>query len=196
MRSLAEVNSNSMTSAGAGDPETVWIRQIANGDVKAFEQFYKNYYPRLYRFILRMTAQSDCIEELIQETLLVVWRYPTQFNYQSKVSTWVMGIAYRKTLKFLSKNRMFYNETDIENILEQVAHQGGDPERLLENQQWLHQALKLLSPEQRAVIDLTFYQDLSYQDIALVLGCPENTVKTRMHHARKKLQAFARSVES
>lgn len=52
-------------------------------------------------------------------------------------------------------------------------------------------ALGSLPPDQRVVIELTFYEGLHYKDIAVILGCPENTVKTRMFHARKKLQSFA-----
>ena len=52
---------------------------------------------------------------------------------------------------------------------------------------WLESALDRLSPEQRAVIELTYFQGLHYSEIAVLMDCPENTVKTRMHHARKKL---------
>jgi RNA polymerase sigma-70 factor (ECF subfamily) len=56
--------------------------------------------------------------------------------------------------------------------------------------------LASLQPDQRAVIELTLYQGLAYQEIAIILDCPENTVKTRMFHARKKLVAFANNQEN
>jgi len=68
--------------------------------------------------------------------------------------------------------------------------------RNTETQDWLNCALDILPADQRAVIELTFYHGLPYQEIAKILDCPENTVKTRMFHARKKLQAFAQAKEN
>lgn len=167
------------------------LARIAAGDALAFEAFYKAYYQRLYRFILRITRQPDSVEELIQETLLVVWEKPENFNFESKISTWVLGIAYNKALKSLSKSVPRANDADIDELEDILGDPNANPAQTWENQDWLNQALATLSVDQRAVIDLTFQHDLSYQDIAGILGCPENTVKTRMFHARKKLQAFA-----
>lgn len=167
------------------------LSRIVEGDALAFESFYKAYYPRLFRFILRITRQPDLVEELIQETLLVVWEKPGHFNFESKISTWVFGIAYNKALKSLSKNTNHNNDVDIDELEEMIGDPAANPAQTWENLDWLNQALATLPPDQRAVIDLTFYHDLSYQDIARILDCPENTVKTRMFHARKKLQAFA-----
>ena len=165
------------------------LSRIAMGDTAAFEAFYKAYYPRLFRFILRMTQQPDMVEELIQETLLVVWEKPDHFNHTSKLSTWVFGIAYHKALKLISKNGR--NQHDMDDWLEQIDDPNANPALNSENQDWLNYALSSLSAEHRAVIELTFYHDLSYQEISRILDCPENTVKTRMFHARKKLQLIA-----
>ena len=73
--------------------EYALLQRIVEGDELAFEAFYKHYYPRLFRFILRTTRQPEAIEELIQETLLVVWEKPEHFNFSSKISTWVFGIC-------------------------------------------------------------------------------------------------------
>ena len=70
------------------------------------------------------------------------------------------------------------------------------PTQSLESEGWLSCAFAMLQPEQRAVIELTFCYDMSYQDIARILNCPENTVKKRLFHARKKLQIFAETLES
>lgn len=172
------------------------FQRIIEGDALAFEAFYKYYYPRLFRFILRTTRQPETIEELIQETLLVVWEKPERFDYTSKLSTWVFGIAYHKALKSMSKTARRSNDVDVDELNETI----GDPlANLAENaeaQDWINCALDRLSADQRAVIELTFYHGLAYQDIAKILDCPENTVKTRMFHARKKLQAFVEAQEN
>lgn len=181
--------------ADTGMDEDVLLRRIAEGDASAFELFYKLYYPRLFRFILRMTHQPESVEELIQETLLVVWEKPDNFNHDSKISTWVFGIAYHKALKSMSRNARRSNDIDIDELKETMGEPNSNPAQYQENADWLNTALAILPPEQRAVIELTFYHGLAYQEIAKILDCPENTVKTRMFHARKKLQFFAETQE-
>lgn len=171
--------------------EYALLQRIGTGDTAAFEAFYKIYYPRLFRFVLRMTRQTEAVEELIQETLLVVWEKPHGFNFESKISTWVFGIAYKKTLKALAKTARRDNDVDIDEFVETVGDPMANPAINWENEEWLNYALASLPPEQRAVIELTFYHGLSYQEVAKVLDCPENTVKTRMFHARRKLQILA-----
>jgi len=173
--------------------EYALLERIIKGDSGAFEEFYKLYYPRLFRFILRTTRESEHIEELIQETLLLIWEQPERFNFNCKVSTWVFGIAYHKSLKAMSKASKRSNDGDIDEFSEILGDPLANLAENIENQDWLNQALDSLSAEQRAVIELTFYHDLPYQEIAQILDCPENTVKTRMFHARKKLQAFAQA---
>jgi RNA polymerase sigma factor (sigma-70 family) len=176
--------------------EQTLLRRIVDGDELAFEAFYKLYYPRLFRFILRTTRQADIVEELVQETLLLIWEKPERFNYDSKISTWVFGIAYHKALKSMAKTARRSQDINVDELSETI----GDPLANLagnaEIQNWLDCALDQLSADQRAVIELTFHHGLAYQDIAKILECPENTVKTRMFHARKKLNAFAEAQEN
>ncbi|MDD1621631.1 MAG: RNA polymerase sigma factor [Methylococcaceae bacterium] len=171
--------------------EHALLKRISHGDSLAFEAFYKVYYPRLFRFILRVTHSHEAVEELIQETLLVVWEKPDGFNNGSKISTWVFGIAYNKALKSISRSARRGNDVDVDELAETMGDPVSNHAQSHENQDWLNRALAILPPEQRAVIELTFYYDLPYQDIAKILDCPENTVKTRMFHARRKLQVFA-----
>lgn len=176
--------------------EYALLQLIAEGDTSAFEAFYKVYYSKLFRFILRMTHQPESVEELIQETLLVVWEKPERFNHDSKISTWVFGIAYNKALKSMSRNARRRSDVNIDDLIETIGDPAANPAQGRENEDWLSCALAILPPDQRAVIELTFYHGLPYQDIAKILNCPENTVKTRMFHARKKLQVFAETQEN
>ena len=172
------------------------LQKIINRDTLAFEAFYKHYYPKLFRFVLRTTRRADNVEELIQETLLLVWEQPERYNHDSKISTWVFGIAYMKSLKSMSKTARHDEHLDIDELSETLKDPVGNLAQNMENQNWLNSALENLSVDQRALIELTFYHGLTYQEIAKILDCPENTVKTRMFHARKKLQAFAETQEN
>src|SRR5271165_7540794 len=77
------------------------ISRIAGGELRAFEDLYRIYHPRLTRFLANMLRRRELVEEVLNDTMLVVWRRADSFNGTSKVSTWVFAIAYRKALKAL-----------------------------------------------------------------------------------------------
>ena len=176
--------------------EYALLQRIIEGDTSAFDVFYKVYYSKLFRFIQRITHQPEAVEELIQETLLVVWEKPEGFNHSSKISSWVYGIAYNKALKSMSRKARRSSDVDVDDLLETMGDPAANPAQRLESEDWLNCALAILQPDQRAVIELIFYHGLPYQDIAIILNCPEKTVKTRIFHARKKLQVFAETQEN
>jgi len=177
--------------------EHTLLERIKTSDASAFEAFYKLYYPKLYPFVLRTTRLAESVEEVIQDTLLFVWQHPDHFNFNSKISTWVFGIAYNKSLNAISKHRRHHSDdkVDIDELADVLDDPYADIEQTVETDDLLNCALDVLSTEQRAVIELTFYDGLPYHEIAQILDCPENTVKTRMFHARKKLQAFVTNFE-
>jgi RNA polymerase sigma factor (sigma-70 family) len=156
----------------------------------AFETLYSAFYHRLSRFIFQMTRQLDMVEDVINETMLVVWEKPETFDYTCKVSTWIFGIAYRKALRASAKQARSPHAVPIDEFGEELADNSASPARQVEGEDLLSVALDSLPQEQRAVIELTFGHGLRYQEIAAILDCPENTVKTRMFHARKRLQTL------
>lgn len=171
-----------------GDAEL--IRRVGTGDQAAFEQLYRRYYPQLFRFVFRITRRLEVIEEIINDVMFVVWRKAAALELRSRASTWILGIAYRKSLKSLRQDRNGYKTLSIEDVGQHdLSHDSKAAMEHSELQDLLLVALESLSLEQRAVIELTYYQGMHYTEIAQVLGCPEGTVKTRMFHARKKLRS-------
>jgi RNA polymerase sigma factor (sigma-70 family) len=165
------------------------IVQVANGDQRAFELLYRGYFPRLTRFLNRITRNLQLIEEIVNDTMLVVWKKAPTYDATCKVSTWVFAIAYRKARKAIHATD---EPVDAEPDLRE-AEPGSQPEQqfaLLRRQQAVDAALYALSLEQRTVVQLTYFHDMGYADIAEVMGCPLNTVKTRMFHARRRLAAL------
>jgi len=159
-------------------------------DTAAFHVLYCRYFSYLRRFLARLGQRDDSIDELINDIMLVVWERASSFNGTSKVSTWILGIAYNKSLKAAATHGARPQHLDLdeaEPLLPGVACQGI---RGVEGDDWMGKALALLSEEQRAVMELTCVHGLHYQEIAQILGCPENTVKTRMYHAKKKLKCL------
>lgn len=165
------------------------LERVAEGDRRAFERLYRAYYPRIFGYVLRVCRRPDLVEEVVSDTLLTVWRSAARFDGRSRVSTWVFGIAYRKTLKRLA--RRDGRETPIADgdaAEPAVAPVGSRRLERGELRAALDRALADLSPEQRAVVELAYFHDLSYLEVAEIVGCPVNTVKTRMFHARRKLR--------
>jgi RNA polymerase sigma-70 factor (ECF subfamily) len=172
----------------AGD-ENALIRQVAGGDMSAFETLFRRYYPRLRRFLEQMTRRPHLVDEILNDTMLVVWRKAPTFNLRSKLSTWIIGIALRRSLKALE-----HVDDAIDFDSDAVASPAeSSPEGNLQRQELrtrLNQALMSLPPEQRTVIQLTYYEGCTYREIAAIVGCPIDTVKTRMFHARRRLKSL------
>ena len=168
--------------------EKLLLASIASGDREAFDQLYRNYYPRLRDFIGRLMPQKhEAVDEVLNDTMYVVWSKSDTFRHQSRLSTWIFGIAYRKAMKHFEKE----NRSRLEQMPEDwvpAIDDASDIAFAAQLNDTLAKALDKLSPRQRSVVELTFEYGYSYAEIAEIMGCPENTVKTRMFHARDRLR--------
>ena len=170
--------------------DAVLLERVAAKDRVAFQELYQRYYQRLFGFIFKLTRRPEVVEEALNDTLLAVWKGAGSFDGRSRVSTWILGIAHRQALKALSRTKRAERDHDVD------AFHGEEPEgaeSLLARRELatvLGRAMQQLPPEQRAVVELTYYQGCSYPEIAAIVGCPVNTVKTRMFHARRRLRGL------
>ena len=166
------------------------LARIAEGDRNALRQLYGTYYHPLLRFICRITGRLDLAQEGVNDVMLVVWRSARAFGGRSTVSTWIMGIAYRKALKLLAASKRWTSRiagVPFDEIIER-SDARAEPSEDGELRDLLDAALRHLSAEHRAVVELTYFYGCSYEEIAAIAACPVNTVKTRMFHARAKLK--------
>jgi RNA polymerase sigma-70 factor (ECF subfamily) len=177
----------------SNERETQLLRLVANGDRQAFQALYVGYHPRLARFLTRLTHRFDVAEEIINDTLWVVWCKAGEFRGDSQVSTWIMGIAYRRALKTLKRLQSTAPAPELP--LDGPALATEEPQRTDELHEWLDRALLHLPPEQRLVLELAYYLGHSCAEIATIMDCPVNTVKTRMFHARRKLRILLPQLE-
>jgi RNA polymerase sigma factor (sigma-70 family) len=163
------------------------LDRIGTGDLRAFEDLYRLYHPRLTRFLGHFLQRPHLVEEVLNDAMMVVWNRPGSFNGASKVSTWIFAIAYRTALKALSRR----DEPVEDRYAEERPSNELGPEQALGRRQVseiLQAALGKLSPEHRAVVDLGYFHDIDYREIAQIMDCPVGTVKTRMFHARRHLK--------
>jgi len=166
------------------------LERIAHGDRGALRTLYSAYYHPLLRFLYRITRRLDLAQEGVNDVMLVVWTSSRSFGGRSAVSTWIMGIAYRKGLKLLAASRRWtdrFAAADYEALIER-SEPAAEQNDNLDLRDVLDEAMRHLSPEHRAVVELTYFYGCSYEEIAAIAGCPVNTVKTRMFHARARLK--------
>ena len=163
------------------------IQSIAAGDKGAMRILFARHNVRVYRFVLRFIADKSAAEDLVSEVFLDVWRQAGRFQARAQVSTWLLAIARNKALAML--RRRSTEELDEEQAAA-IEDPGNNPEITMENQQKTEILLKCLtqlSPTHREVIDLVYYHEKSIDEVAKITGVPENTVKTRMFYARKRI---------
>jgi RNA polymerase sigma-70 factor, ECF subfamily len=167
--------------------DDVLIGRIAQGDRLAMQVLFARHHVRVYRFVLRLVSDPATAEDLISEVFLDVWRQADRFEGRSAVSTWMLAIARFKALSALRKRSD--KELDEETAAA-IEDPSDDPEVSVQKKDKsaaLRTCLTALSPEHREIIDLVYYHEKSVEEVAEIVGIPENTVKTRMFYARKKL---------
>ncbi len=176
-------------TASTPESEAALLRRIAAKDRRAFEALYHAYYRRLFAYLFKTVRRPELVEEVLDDVMLAVWTGAAGFNGSSRPSTWIFGIAYHKALKALARQDRHKAETEESDGEEPMTEEG--PEGLLARREMadvLGRALRSLPLEQRTVVELTYFQGFAYQEIAEIMGCPVNTVKTRMFHARRRLR--------
>lgn len=185
-----------MSDAGAansdGKVDAELLERIARQDRLALRTFFARYHVRLFRYLARLTRNEAMAEELVNEVFLSVWRNAASFQGQSAVSSWVFAIARNRAMSELRKRREdtlddpdSYDEMDEADTPEETALK-------VDKAAALRACLDKLSPDHREVIELVYYQEKSVKEVADIVGIPENTVKTRMFHARQKLSLILR----
>jgi RNA polymerase sigma-70 factor (ECF subfamily) len=167
--------------------DEVLIGRIAAGDKLAMHLLFARHHVRVYRFILRLLRDESLAEDLISEVFLDVWRQAGRFEGRSAVGTWLLAIARHKALSALRRRPAQALDEQTAALIEDP---GDDPEVAVQKKdksEILRECLKALSAEHREIIDLVYYHERSVQEAAVIVGIPENTVKTRMFYARKRL---------
>lgn len=165
------------------------IRRVAQRDRAAFEALYLAYHRRLSRFLMRFTHHYEAAEEIINDTLFIVWEKAGEFRGQSQVSTWIIGIAYRRALKafqHLDVRRRAEGHAIAIEAMEADSNTRDDFDGVRAD--WLAKGMSQLSLEHRMTLELAYFLGHSCEEIAQIAGCPVNTVKTRMFHARQRLR--------
>jgi len=144
------------------------------------------------RFVRRFVSDRSLVEDLVCDTFFAAWQQAPHFENRSSVATWLMAIARYKALSARERQTLPTEPLD-EVLATTIVETGLQPDAVVERDDWarfLRQCLNSLPAEQAQLIELVYYRDKSIKEVALLMGIPENTVKSRMFLARKKLSAM------
>jgi RNA polymerase sigma-70 factor (ECF subfamily) len=165
--------------------ERILVSRCQAGDEQAFEETVSSYGPRLRYYLLKQLGSPEAADDVMQEVWLDVYRGIVRLRRPEAFRAWIYRIARDRAFRVLRKARVACQQLDETNLAVEMVDDDGfsadDAERV-------HAALDRLSPLHRDVLLLRFLEDLPYDDIALITGCPPGTVKSRIHHAKGLLR--------
>jgi RNA polymerase sigma-70 factor (ECF subfamily) len=167
------------------------LLRIGKQDQAAFEELYKAFSRKVYAYVLNMLKDHVRAEEVLVDTMYQVWRNPTQFRGESLFSTWLIGVARNRALMVYRSRRPDEDHSDLDDIAETEPADTEDGFAQLAQRQrtdGVRHCMDKLSDEHRECLHLVFYEGYSLAEVAAVQRCPENTVKTRLFHARQKIK--------
>ena len=162
------------------------LARMAGGDRTAFAAFYKVLETPVYRFIASKLNDPHEAADILHDVFMNIWRSAGSFEGRSTVKTWVFGIAYRKTMDHFRK----HSRLDVTDEIGETADDRPDAVACLaaaQEAEHLRYCLDTLKPQHKSAVELAFFEDMTYGQIAEAADVPEGTVKTRIFHAKKLL---------
>ncbi|MFG6429547.1 RNA polymerase sigma factor [Roseateles sp. LYH14W] len=163
------------------------LRAVAGGDRAALATLYRAYHPRLCQFLTRLTRRTDLMDEIVNDSFWIVWQKAGGFRGDSRVSTWIIGIAYRCGLKALRRD----GPDDLDSLDDDdlpATAAADEPAEQRELRDWLDKGLSKLSWEQRVIVELVYAGGHSLEEAAAITQAPVGTLKSRLFQARLKLR--------
>jgi RNA polymerase sigma-70 factor (ECF subfamily) len=159
--------------------------EFQGGSRAAFEELFARYRKPLHGFFGRRLNSPELAEDLAQETFLAVIRAVSRYEPRASVRTYLYGIALN--LLAVERRKVLTSATSGQSALEPKT--SGTPECVL----WVRQAMERLDAQEREILMLREYEQLSYSDIAELLRIPVNTVRSRLFRSRLALKSYLES---
>lgn len=172
--------------------EKILIRRVKSHDREAAELLIKANYKKLYSFLLRTSKQKELSEDLTQETFIKAWNSIEQFRGDCRFSTWLIGIGYTKYLDVRKQKRLQFDdfiEADITNKEEKLSN--NTDLKMVK----ITEAVSKLTDVSQEIILLHYQENLTYSEIATILGLPKGTVKSRVNTALTKIRNLVKENE-
>jgi RNA polymerase sigma-70 factor (ECF subfamily) len=172
------------------DPDAPLMHGIVAGDMHALDALYARHGGALLSFLIARLGDRQSAEEVLQDTMMAAWREARNFRHESSIRTWLFVIARNRATNLQRKHRPQMT------LLDEAISAGdtGPMERVERNaaNAAVRAALHHLPPQQREVLVLVFYNQLTPAEVADVLGISDGTVKSRLHRAKELLRRVLR----
>lgn len=198
---LRKLNDQHVSSeAGSQDiSDHALVRRCQNGDKRAMETLMRQYQQWVYNIAYGMVSNPEDASDVAQDVFLWLWENIGQFRFKSKFSTWLYRIVTNRCLNLKDqRKRRKTDPMEIDDSQPWVPLDTTTPERtvlLAEQREILQKALAALKDDYRKILILREMQDLSYEELAQVLGCSVGRVRSRLHEARQALRKAIQQLE-
>ena len=161
------------------------VEQVAAGDSTAFRQLYDLSYGRVARYVQKMVSDNSLVDDILVQTYMVVWQKSAAFKGNGRITTWLIGIARNIMFREFKKVKKY---VPFEEEYSAADTQSQFQVEVKSTNAALKAALQTLKVKHREILELVFYQEFSYVEVAELIGIPVNTVKTRVFHAKQALK--------
>ena len=173
------------TRQGSFDEDSVLVERFLAGDAGAFESLYSKYYDKVFAIARGVLLDQDEAADAVQEVFTLVYRHLARFDRRSKFSTWLFRVAVNRSIQEARRNRHKSKNVELTEASGKIAP--SEPET---TDPAIHTAMTRLAPNDRALLVLFYWEELSLNDIADSLGCGVNAAKTRLYRARERFRVL------
>jgi len=163
------------------------ISRIAEEDESALTELYRLVESNVYTFALSRIGDQHLAMDALSETMMAIWRSAERFAGNSKAMTWILGIARNKAIDQIRRRGAPAEEVDDDAVVDDAPN-ADDIMAAVQDADHVQLCMDGLPPTQREAIFLAFYEDMEYSEIAEMMGCAINTVKTRVFRAKEALK--------
>jgi RNA polymerase sigma-70 factor, ECF subfamily len=171
------------TRPASFDEDLVFVERFLAGDAGAFEALYAKYYEKVFAIARGVLMDADEAADAVQEIFTLVYRHLGRFDRRSRFGTWLFRIAVNRSIQEARKGK--YRSRNVE-LSEDVAVTDPVEPDVVEPR--IQAAMSQMSPADRALLVLFYWDELSLQEIAESVGCNVNAAKTRLYRARERFR--------
>lgn len=166
------------------DEDAVLVERFMAGDDSAFHTLYEKYHDKVFAIARGILLDSDEAADAVQEIFTLVYRKADRFDRRSRFSTWLFRIAVNRSIQQSRRVKYKRNQVSLTEALEHPAEEAPQPI----DEPAIAEAMALLHPQDRAILTLFYWDELSLHEIAESLGCSPNAAKTRLFRARERFK--------
>lgn len=171
------------------------MEAVKNGNLQQASLLFERYNKRIFNFLARLTMDRTLAEDLTQNVFLRIIRYRNSYKEGARFQSWIYQVARNVFSDHYQKQKNMYADfVDVEKIKDHMTD-SGESEMLDEREKLLHQSMAKLGEEQRELLILTRFQQMKYEEVAMIMDTSVANVKVKVHRAIAKLREYYFEIE-